>query len=31
MRMPPVCGEWYVTSYTADCYEGCVLSRECAP
>jgi len=30
MRQPPGCGGAYVTSYTADCYEGCVRPTECA-
>jgi hypothetical protein len=25
----PICGPGYVTSYTTNCYEGCVLSSEC--
>jgi hypothetical protein len=31
MRMPPICQGDNVTSYTADCYEGCVHPNECAP
>jgi hypothetical protein len=31
MVLPPGCGGAYVTSYTTDCYEGCVLPTECAP
>jgi hypothetical protein len=27
----PSCESPYVMSYTTDCYEGCVLSTECAP
>ena len=27
----PLCGGSYVNSYTANCYEGCVLASECAP
>ena len=26
----PACGGAYVTSYTSNCYEGCVLTSECA-
>ena len=26
----PACGGAYVTSYTSNCYEGCVLASECA-
>jgi hypothetical protein len=28
---PPACEGPYVLSYAANCYEGCVLSSECAP
>ena len=31
MVQPPGCGGGYVTSYTTNCYEGCVRSTECAP
>jgi hypothetical protein len=28
---PPLCDGAFVTSYTVDCYEGCVLPSECGP
>jgi hypothetical protein len=30
-QVEPLCEGDYVISYTGSCYEGCVLSSECAP